>query len=236
MSTPSDKITHVHGHQINSSAGRMGRPTDPRKEAAILEAARKSFLETSFDRVSMDAVAARAGVSKVTIYAKHKSKETLFVAAMNEGCAAIYNQAKKDARSGGSISEILIRLGTSFMEMILAPEVAAMHNVMMQVAQDKPELPRQFYHSVVAVSLETLAETLAIAVQRGELACPDPKRAAIQLIAMIQGVYRYQLELGVEVTLDPVELRAYVEDCVTLFLKGYRPEIGGLVPLSQNQD
>jgi TetR/AcrR family transcriptional regulator, mexJK operon transcriptional repressor len=186
-----------------------------------LEAARKSFLELSFDRVSMDAVAARAGVSKVTIYAKYKSKEALFVAAMNEGCASIYNQAKNDARSGGSIAEILTRLGISFMSMILAPEVSAMHGVMMQVAQNKPELPQQFYHSVVAVSLETLAETLTIAIKRGELTCPDPRRAAIQLIAMIQGVYRYQLELGIAVSLNEAELQAYVSDCVAVFLRGY---------------
>jgi TetR/AcrR family transcriptional regulator, mexJK operon transcriptional repressor len=221
MSPPSDNITRAKDDQISPSAGRMGRPTDPRKEAAILEAARKSFLELSFDRVSMDAVAARAGVSKVTIYAKYKSKEALFVAAMNEGCASIYNQAKSDARSGGSIAEILTRLGISFMSMILAPEVSAMHGVMMQVAQDKPELPRQFYHSVVAVSLETLAETLTIAIERGELTCPDPRRAAIQFIAMIQGVYRYQLELGVEVSLNETALQAYVSDCVAVFLRGY---------------
>jgi TetR/AcrR family transcriptional regulator, mexJK operon transcriptional repressor len=221
MSTPSEETTQARGDQIIPIAGRMGRPTDPHKEAAILEAARKSFLELSFDRVSMDAVAARAGVSKVTIYAKYKSKEALFVAAMNEGCASIYNQAKSDARSGGSIAEILTRLGISFMSMILAPEVSAMHGVMMQVAQNKPELPQQFYHSVVAVSLETLAETLTIAIERGELACPDPRRAAIQLIAMIQGVYRYQLELGIAVSLNEAELQAYVSDCVAVFLRGY---------------
>jgi TetR/AcrR family transcriptional regulator, mexJK operon transcriptional repressor len=221
MSTPPEKTTHAQADQINLNAGRMGRPIDPRKEEAILEAARQSFLELSFDRVSMDAVAARAGVSKVTIYAKYKSKEALFVAAMNEGCASIYDQAKSDADSGGSIAEILTRLGVSFMSMILAPEVAAMHGVMMQVARDKPELPQQFYHSVVAVSLETLAQTLTIAMERGELTCPDPRRAAIQFIAMIQGVYRYQLELGVEVSLNKAELEDYVSDCVGVFLRGH---------------
>lgn len=200
----------------------MGRPSDPAKDAAILEAARTAFLELPFERVSMDGVAARAGVSKVTIYSKYKSKEALFVAAMNESCAAIYNQAKAETETGGPIDQVLFHLGTGFMLMILAPEVAALHGVMMQVAQDKPDLTRQYYELVVTSSLNTLAETLTIATTRGELACPDPKRAAIQFIAMVQGVFRYELELGVDRTLDEDGVRSYVADCVGLFVRGYR--------------
>jgi TetR/AcrR family transcriptional regulator, mexJK operon transcriptional repressor len=204
-------------------AAKMGRPTDPAKEAAILEAARAAFLELPFERVSMDAVASRAGVSKVTIYAKYKSKEALFVAAMNESCAAIYNQAKIAIQSGGAIDVALTQLGTNFMMMILSPDVSAMHGVMMQVAEHKPELPRQFYQTVVTTSLETLAEALTFAVERGELVINDPRRAAIQFIALVQGVYRYELELGVTPTLDPQAVESYVRDCVALFTRGYRP-------------
>jgi TetR/AcrR family transcriptional regulator, mexJK operon transcriptional repressor len=201
---------------------RVGRPSDPVKETAILEAARTAFLELPFERVSMDAVAKRAGVSKVTIYSKYKSKEALFVAAMNESCAAIYNQAKTETETGGPIDQVLFQLGCAFMLMILAPDVAALHGVMMQVAQDKPDLTRHYYESVVTASLETLAETLTIATRRREIACPDPKRAATQFIAMVQGVFRYELELGVDSTLDEDEVRSYVADCVGLFIRGYR--------------
>jgi TetR/AcrR family transcriptional regulator, mexJK operon transcriptional repressor len=204
-------------------AAKMGRPTDPAKEAAILEAARAAFLELPFERVSMDAVASRAGVSKVTIYAKYKSKEALFVAAMNESCAAIYNQAKTAIQSGGAIDVALTQLGTNFMMMILSPDVSAMHGVMMQVAEHKPELPRQFYQTVVTTSLETLAEALTFAVARGELVINDPRRAAIQFIALVQGVYRFELELGVNPTLDVQAVESYVRDCVALFTRGYRP-------------
>jgi hypothetical protein len=38
---------------------------------------------------------------------------------------------------------------------------------------------------------------------------------------MIQGVYRYQLELGIAVSLNEAELQAYVSDCVAVFLRGY---------------
>jgi TetR/AcrR family transcriptional regulator, mexJK operon transcriptional repressor len=213
--------TQLMPDQIKPVAVKMGRPTDPVKETAILQAARAAFLELPYERVSMDGVATRAGVSKVTIYAKYKSKEALFLAAMNETCEAIYNLAKTQTETGGPIDEVLTQLGSGFMLMILDPEVAALHGVMMQVAQHMPELPRQYYETVVTSSIDTLAQTLAIATERGAIKCPDPKRAAIQFIAMVQGVYRYELELGVAHTLNENEVRAYVGDCVNLFVRGY---------------
>jgi TetR/AcrR family transcriptional regulator, mexJK operon transcriptional repressor len=201
---------------------RMGRRVDPAKEVAILAAARTAFLEQPYDRVSMDSVAARAGVSKVTIYAKYQSKEVLFIAAMNEGCAAIYNKTKEDAQSGAPLDQALSYLGVNFMTMILAPEMAALHGVMIQVAQDRPEITSQYYQVVVEASIATLAETLQIATKRGVFACTDARQAAVQFIAMVQGVYRYENELGVSQPHSLDELTAYIDACVAMFLRAYR--------------
>jgi AcrR family transcriptional regulator len=54
--------TETHAH------GRRGRPRDPRREAAIYDAALELLAEVGYDRMTVDAVAARAGVSKPTIY------------------------------------------------------------------------------------------------------------------------------------------------------------------------
>ena len=45
-----------------------GRPRDPRRREAILRAAIVLVAEVGYDRVTVDALAARAGVSKPTIY------------------------------------------------------------------------------------------------------------------------------------------------------------------------
>jgi TetR/AcrR family transcriptional regulator, mexJK operon transcriptional repressor len=168
----------------------------------------------------MEAIAERASVSKVTLYSKYKSKDGLFVAAMNENCDAIYNRARAETQTGGPIRQTLVQLGVSFMVMILDSEVAAMHGVMMQVAQTRPELPRQFYESSVVRSIQTLAETLTIAATRGEICCPNPRQAAIQFVAMVQGVYRYELELGVDQNFNRADIVDYVVACVDLFLRG----------------
>jgi TetR/AcrR family transcriptional regulator, mexJK operon transcriptional repressor len=201
----------------------MGRRSDPAKDIAILEAARAAFLEHPYDRVSMDAIASRAGVSKATVYAKYQSKEGLFIATMSEQCGAIYEQARSDTRSGGPLDGALRDLGERFMAMILSPDVAAMHGVMIQAAQARPELTHLYYQAVVETSINTLAETLDIGASRGDIVCEDTRRASVQFIAMIQGVYRYEHELGVATSGAPVGMSAYVADCVKLFLRAHRP-------------
>lgn len=201
----------------------MGRRADPAKDVAILEAARAAFLEQPYDRVSMDAIASRAGVSKVTIYSKYQSKDGLFIATMSEQCGAIYEQARSDTRSGGPLDVALRDLGERFMTMILSPDMTAIHGVMIQAAQQRPELTQLYYQSVVETSIRTLAETLDIAAARGLFVCEDTHRAAVQFIAMIQGVYRYEHELGVVSGGQAEGLSPYIANCVDLFLRAHRP-------------
>ena len=59
-----------------------GRPMDPEKRAAVLEAAKALFLARGYDGTSMDAVAQAAGVSKLTVYSHFQDKDTLFVEAV----------------------------------------------------------------------------------------------------------------------------------------------------------
>ncbi len=51
-----------------ASSPSRGRPRDPRRDEAILDAALTLVAEVGYDRMTVDALAARAGVSKPTIY------------------------------------------------------------------------------------------------------------------------------------------------------------------------
>src|SRR5690606_40647684 len=63
-----------------------GRPKDLGKRAAILDAAKRMFVMHGFDGVSMDQIAAEAGVSKLTVYSHFGDKESLFAAAVQSHC------------------------------------------------------------------------------------------------------------------------------------------------------
>src|SRR5947208_3105868 len=61
-----------------------GRPRDPERFRRILEAARAHFYAHGLERASVDAIAADAGVSKMTVYSNFGSKEGLFEAVVRE--------------------------------------------------------------------------------------------------------------------------------------------------------
>lgn len=59
-----------------------GRPRSAQSHQAILEAALELLAEVGFAAMSMDAIAARAGVGKTTIYRRYASKEELVADAI----------------------------------------------------------------------------------------------------------------------------------------------------------
>ncbi len=59
-----------------------GRPRDPRRDAAIREAALTLLAEVGYERMSVDAIAAAAGVSKPTIYRRWAGKQELVADAI----------------------------------------------------------------------------------------------------------------------------------------------------------
>jgi AcrR family transcriptional regulator len=59
-----------------------GRPRDPKTDERIIEAAAELLRQRGFERMTVDDVAARAGVGKATVYRRWPSKDDLAVAAM----------------------------------------------------------------------------------------------------------------------------------------------------------
>src|SRR3989442_1557901 len=66
-----------------------GRPRDPERGRRLLEAAQRHFNEHGLERASVDAIAADAGVSKMTVYSNFGSKERLFQAVVRDRTATV---------------------------------------------------------------------------------------------------------------------------------------------------
>ena len=60
----------------------LGRPRSAQSHQAILQATMELLAEVGFDRMSIDAIATRAGVGKTTIYRRYESKEELVADAI----------------------------------------------------------------------------------------------------------------------------------------------------------
>lgn len=90
---------HVDEH---AARPRVGRPRDPAKDVAVLEATIQLLAEGGLANFSMDRVAAASGVSKVTVYTRWPSKDDLINAALS------YVRVTHVPEPTGSVREDLI--------------------------------------------------------------------------------------------------------------------------------
>lgn len=202
-------------------SSRSGRPRSETKREAVIAAARRLFTQETFDRVSVDAVAAAAGVSKVTIYSHFPNKEALFVAAISASCDNVFAKVDLGAGDVGPIEDVLFRLGCEFLAMIFDPEVDRLHAVILSEGPHRPELPQMFYDSVVQRSTAMFAGYLKAQSDRGVLKIDDAYMAAVQFLAMVQGEFRYRVELGLPAA-RAEEVQPYVRACVSTLLRAWR--------------
>jgi AcrR family transcriptional regulator len=75
-------MTSANTVSSGSGAPRRGRPRDAQAEQAILQATVELLSEVGFNQLSIEAVAARAGVGKPTIYRRWPSKPELVLDAV----------------------------------------------------------------------------------------------------------------------------------------------------------
>jgi len=80
-----------------------------KRRAEIIEAARTVFFQKGLQASTMDEIAARAELSKGTLYLYFKSKEELYVSLLEEGVKLFYNMLK-DSVDGRETPENNIRL------------------------------------------------------------------------------------------------------------------------------
>src|SRR5687767_15441054 len=99
-----------------------GRPKDLGKRAAILEAAKRMFTQLGYDGVSMDQIAAEAGVSKLTVYSHFGDKETLFSEAISAKCEEQLSTGLFALDPAIPLRERLLQIGRGFFALITSTE------------------------------------------------------------------------------------------------------------------
>ncbi|PWI12826.1 TetR family transcriptional regulator [Streptomyces sp. Act143] len=207
------------------------RPSGPRaelKRQAIVRAARELFLRDGFG-VGMDTIAARAGVSKVTVYNHFGSKEALFSAVISSALDESLGDASSAALEGLAAAEdlrtALVDAARAWVHAVRTDkDVIALRNLVAAEQHRFPELGRgwqehgpESHHPVVAGALRELAE-------QGRLVIPDLEAAIIQLYAllvfphMVFGTYGTRIE-------DDLTDRLVVSG-VEMFLGHYSPGQG----------
>lgn len=197
-------------------------PPRTKREAVVLAAA-EVFLECGYGAASMDAIAARANVSKATIYAYFPSKDVLFGAVIRERCETHFAEIAAQALDQSDPETGLRAFARNVLDLLLTPESVAAFRVVMAECPRFPELGRIFYESGPVTGMGVLAEHLRKWTMRGQLAVDDPLLAADQFMSMVRGDLHLRRLLGVE---DGRDIEETITRAVEVFLRAYRPSRG----------
>ena len=173
-----------------------GRPKDLGKRAAILEAAKRMFTGLGFDGVSMDQIAAEAGVSKLTVYSHFGDKEALFAAAVKAYCETGLPDALFDGDAQVPLRDRLLQIARAFYAMISAPEAIAGHRILCTPQITTSPLPRMFWEAGPKRVQLAFAALLERRIEAGELVIDDVPRAAAQFFTLLKGDPHAQLVFG----------------------------------------
>jgi AcrR family transcriptional regulator len=106
-----------------------GRPLDPAITEAILEATLDVLVETGYAKLSIEAVAQRAGVHRPAVYRRWPTKLDLVAAAMSSIAPAVAAPTTGDTREDlvelvSNVASMLLRNPRSRLALRLAAEIA----------------------------------------------------------------------------------------------------------------
>lgn len=201
-----------------------GRPKDLEKRAAILGAAKQLFPSLGFEGTSMDAIAAAAGVSKLTVYSHFRDKETLFVEVIRQKCEEQLLPEFFESSLRGSIRKTLLIIARGFFGLIISDEsIGLMRMLMAEACKGSSRLPQLFWEAGPKRSNEMLEHLLATATKSGQLDVQDVHRAAGQFFCLIKGEHHLRRLIGCGEPISAAEVEWHIENVVDMFLRAYAP-------------
>jgi AcrR family transcriptional regulator len=158
-----------------------------RKEARpgeLLDAALSLFVEKGFAGTRVEEVAARAGVSKGTLFLYFPSKEELFKAVVREtlsGRFVEWNQELMEFQ--GSSSDLLRYTMNVWWERIGMTAASGITKLVMSEAGTFPEIANFYQHEVIDPGKSLLKRVLQRGIDRGDFRSMDLDSAVYSLIA-----------------------------------------------------
>ncbi|MET0130083.1 MAG: TetR/AcrR family transcriptional regulator [Stenotrophomonas chelatiphaga] len=205
-----------------SKAAGPGRPKDLGKRAAILEAAKTLFIDQGYNGVSMDSIAALAGVSKLTVYSHFGDKEALFTEAVTSKCVEMLPDELFVADIEGPLRDQLRGIGQAFFNLITSEAAVAVQRVMMSPDTDD-RIREMFWLAGPQRTTDALSAFLQARTARGELEITDFQTAALQFLTLIKGELHTHMMCGLRPAPAGCDADAHLSASVDFFLRAYAP-------------
>ena len=200
---------------------RRGRPRDPERFRRIVEAARSHFNAHGLERANVDAIAADAGVSKMTIYSHFASKEGLFEAVVRDRTDRVVGGvAGVETLDPTQPQKALLAVGEQFLTLAREEDTLGQFRLIYGAAAVKREACRVFYRQGADRVIGDLMAYLRRADAQGTLNIRRPRQAAdlFRSIFLGDGHIRGLMMLDMP---DARENRALLREAVRVFMAAY---------------
>ncbi|HEY4541278.1 MAG TPA: TetR/AcrR family transcriptional regulator [Noviherbaspirillum sp.] len=194
-----------------------------RKEARpqeLLEAALDLFVERGYAATRLDDVAARAGVSKGTLYLYFTSKEELFKAVIRENVLPILGEAETlFGQFTGSSADMLREFVRQWWERLGNTRLSGITKLMMAEANNFPEVAQYYHDEVIMRGQQIIGQILERGMQSGEFRRVDVEQTMNVVCApvLMLMLWKHSFNACRKEALDP---HTYLDSFLDLFLHG----------------
>jgi TetR/AcrR family transcriptional regulator len=202
-----------------------------RKEARpgeLLDAALDLFVEKGFAATRAEEVAARAGVSKGTLFLYFPSKEELFKAVVRENMAGRFKEWNHEFEAfEGSTPEMVRYFMRAWWERIGATRASGITKLIISEARNFPDIAAFYQQEVINPGTSLIKRILQRGIDRGEFRPLDMEYAAFSVIAPMIFLIMMKHSLAPCAPQDyPLDPLRYVDAQLDTLLHGFivRPE------------
>jgi AcrR family transcriptional regulator len=205
-----------------NSQGRRGRPANEALAQTIVDAARELFVELGFQATTLDKVAQRAKISKLSIYRHFENKEALFGAAMAAGCQQLFAPQALLEGVDNSVEDQLMAVGSLLLRTLLRSDVRSVEAMIMADKTNQKSLSKLHYEAGPAHVIAQIEALLRQLHAKAVLNVPDPLRSARLFAALFKGsdlliIARFD-QARAE---DDKEIESYCRSAVAMFIAAH---------------
>ncbi len=201
---------------------RRGRPVNEALGQTIVKAASELFVELGFQATTLDKVAQRAKISKLSIYRHFENKEALFSAAIVAGCHQLFAPESLLEGVDGSVEDQLMAVGLLLLRTLLRPDVSSVEAMVMADKTNQKSLSKLHYEAGPAHVIAQIEALLRQLHQKALMNVPDPLQSARLFAALFKGsdlliIARFD-EARAE---DDNEIESYCRSAVAMFIAAH---------------
>jgi AcrR family transcriptional regulator len=178
------------------------------------------FLDFGFEGFSIEAVAARAEVSKVTIYKHFENRETLIGAIIGRESVWMEQFALSSEKNRLADVESLNAFGAQLIGFLARPDVVALDARMLQAPIKHRALVARYFEEGPTRLMQTLSTALGRAIEN-KLVSGEPDEMAGVLLALWLNAIPLPARLGLTPLPTSNEIEASVSRATAVFFKAF---------------